>query len=166
MFFCYWGTIINYKLDNYILELICLPINTFFFVKYSSPDSSLFLSVAKKPPLLYSGTPHLDQIDSHQFGLVLFQHAFFAVYPAYPTTNGCRFRHRIIYPFFCACPGFPLLFCFSFVFANFGLEFEFQVLCSAFTLWCKYTYKFYWRCISSESLPAALLKDHTLRCCP
>ena len=27
--------------------------------------------------------------------------------------------------FFCACPGFPLLFCFSFVFANFRLEFEF-----------------------------------------
>ena len=101
-----------------------------FFCQISiflSPDPSVFVLAAEKPPLLYRGTPHLDQIDSHQFGLVLFQHAFFAVYPAYPTTNGCRFRHRIIYPFFCACPGFPLLFCFSFVFANFRLEFEFQV---------------------------------------
>ena len=127
IFFCYWGTVINYKLDNYILGAIYLTINTFFCQMLKSRFQCIFVG-SLKATLLYRGTPHLDQIDSHQFGLVLFQHAFFAVYPAYPTTNGCRFRHRIIYPFFCACPGFPLLFCFSFVFANFRLEFEFQVL--------------------------------------
>ena len=51
-----------------------------FFCQISnflSPDPSVVVLEAEKPPLLYRGTPHLDQIDSHQFGLVLFQHAFF-----------------------------------------------------------------------------------------
>ena len=88
-----------------------------------SPDPSVFVLEAEKPPLLFRGTPHLDQIDSHQFGLVLFQHAFFAVYPAYPTTNGCRFRHRIIYPFFLRLSWFspPLLFFFRLC------QFEFRI---------------------------------------
>ena len=114
------------KLKNHILEVVYLTINCLtkkrkqikeriFLAKYPfflSPDPSVFVLAAEKPPLLYRGTPHLDQIDSHQFGLVLFQHAFFAVYPAYPTTNGCRFRHRIIYPFFAPVLVFPSSFVF------------------------------------------------------
>ena len=142
--FCYWGTIINENLKNHILVVVYLTINCLTKKKKDNSSKSgffwpniNFFQVQILVYLYWKLKSHPSYIVGHHIWTKL-THTnlvwscssmlFFAVYPAYPTTNGCRFRHRIIYPFFCACPGFPLLFCFSFVFANFLLEFEFQVL--------------------------------------